>query len=273
MDLVCPGCDRKNDDPKAESFRHYLILSWPKQLAIFALGWAGFQIIASFIQQIYLWSFQTQNPGCTQEDILKYAMSPAFQGPVNFISYGILFGILALLLWNAWKGFFSSFKHWQAYAWGVGGLLVTLMANSFYSVILNAILTSLGLEFQNNANESTLRTLIAAYPLLSVLIFGLVGPWCEEMAYRVGLFSFFSRFHKALGYVLSILIFALIHFGWNAIGTEDIYIELYNIPSYIIGGVVLAVAYDKGGIAASFTAHSLNNLLSIFLTMMVQEGA
>ena len=92
MELVCPGCGRKNDDPKAESFRHYLILSWPKQLAIFALGWAGFQIIASFIQQIYLWSFQTQNPGCTQEDILKYAMSPAFQGPVNFISYGILLG-------------------------------------------------------------------------------------------------------------------------------------------------------------------------------------
>ena len=157
MELVCPGCGRKNDDPKAESFRHYLILSWPKQLAIFALGWAGFQIIASFIQQIYLWSFQTQNPGCTQEDILKYAMSPAFQGPVNFISYGILFGILALLLWNAWKGFFSSFKHWQAYAWGVGGLLVTLMANSFYSVILNAILTSLGLEDFNRGLPPSIR--------------------------------------------------------------------------------------------------------------------
>ena len=47
---------------------------------------------------------------------------------------------------------------------------------SLYLNSEGAILTSLGLEFQNNANESTLRTLIAAYPLLSVLIFGLVYP-------------------------------------------------------------------------------------------------
>ena len=138
-----------------------------------------------------------------------------------------------------------------------------LAASILYSVILSAILTATGGSYSSNANQSTLESIIKVYPIMSFVIFGIVGPISEELTYRVGLFSLCSRVNKVFGYIVSLIIFALIHFSWTSIGTKDFVTELYNLPSYLIAGFGLAFIYDKGGIGASFIAHSLNNIYSV----------
>ena len=82
-----------------------------------------------------------------------------------------------------------------------------------------------------NDNENAIDSITNAYPLLSLLVFGIMGPVVEEFTYRVGLFSFIRRFNRPAAYIITIAIFALIHFNFQS---TNIVNELINLPSYIV---------------------------------------
>ena len=110
--------------------------------------------------------------------------------------------------------------------------------------------------------------MVKTYPLLSVLILGFLGPAVEEFTYRVGLFSFLTRVHKALAYAVTIVIFGLIHFDFTATGANMVN-ELIHLPIYMFSGAALCVLYDFMGLSASLSAHVTNNLLSIIPTILL----
>ena len=92
------------------------------------------------------------------------------------------------------------------------------------------------------------------------------------MTYRVGLFSFLMRTKRWLAYMVTIIVFAFIHFDFTSIltgiqtGVWDTLInEILNLPEYMMAGAVLCVLYDTCGLSASIIAHVGNNLFSIFL--------
>ena len=113
-------------------------------------------------------------------------------------------------------------------------------------------------------NESVLREIIKAFPALSVFVFGIVGPFCEELTYRVGLFGCFKKY-KWLAYLTSIIVFALMHFGFTSPNIID---ELVNLPIYLFSGAAFAFAYDKFGLAGSLSAHVTNNLYAIIASII-----
>ena len=106
---------------------------------------------------------------------------------------------------------------------------------------------------------------VGAFFLLSI-----IGPVTEELGYRAGLFSFLSRFGKPAAYLISILIFAFIHFDFGCFkeGGTAIAIEMVNLPSYLFGGIALSICYDKFGIEGSTTAHILYNAASFFTQLI-----
>ena len=117
-----------------------------------------------------------------------------------------------------------------------------------------------------NNNESSIDSITTIFPLLSLLVFGLIGPICEELTYRVGFFGFFRKINPILGYIFTAILFGFIHFDFQS---NDLINELINIPSYIIAGLMLCYIYDYKGIGTSIIAHSLNNVIGILLQIIL----
>ena len=78
-----------------------------------------------------------------------------------------------------------------------------------------------------------------------------------------------------LAYIVTIVLFAFIHFdissiltGLNGQGWDAFINEIINIPSYLAAAAILTVLYEKFGFASAFVAHASNNLISIVLSII-----
>ena len=226
-----------------------------KQLVIFLVGWIGFQILAGTIQ--FIMSFIAIKQGYDAEEFLKQLSSSMI---VNSAAYlGLLIAIVAIVNFDIIK-VLKSFKNWQSYVAGVVCLAAIFAFNYLWSFILTFIPVNTG----DNVNEASLQSLSDVYPIACLLVFGIIGPICEEFTYRVGLFSFFRRINRVLGYVITIIIFAFIHFNFS-LNPAVLINELLNLPLYMFAAFAFSYTYEKFGLAGSLTAHIANNLISLSL--------
>ena len=119
----------------------------------------------------------------------------------------------------------------------------------------------------DNINQSAADAFANNYPILAFFVMAIIGPICEELTYRVGLHSFLRRINKYLALVVTIIIFAMIHFTFDA---ENIVEELWSLPSYLVSGLLLTLAYEVRGPACSITAHACYNLFALIMTMVAR---
>jgi len=175
-------------------------------------------------------------------------------GIATFLVYSVLFLVLILTLGKDVLKFIKTFKNWKGVliglAFGAGMIIFPIAYDSFVNLFY---------PIKVNENEGSLRSFITIYPFASLFILGIIGPICEELTYRVGLFGIFGK-HKVLGYIVAILIFAFMHFDFES---ANIINELINLPSYLVSAALLTVAYDRFGFECSLVAHSANNLFSV----------
>ncbi len=261
LEECCPNCGHHNDvfDDLGMS-RNTITLPWPRQLAFFLIGCLGFQIIAVIVEVIMLLM------GYSADDL----SSASGLGVLNFAAYLILFAIFLILLIPYFKTkVFKTFKGYKVYTYGVGFGIGLIVFSIVYGLIVYYIY-----PIEDNANQSTIEAIAEVYPFLSVIIFGIVGPICEELTYRVGLFTLLRRWNKVGAYIITMVVFAFIHFDFTAITTcistgesADLINELINLPSYLVAAWALTYLYDKRGFASSVTAHAVNNLISILLVV------
>lgn len=255
-EIKCPHCGEENDSKEVVASEHIPMMKIWRQILYFLVGSIGFQILATIFSLLIVIIFRPEN---ADEKLICTAI-------INFVSYAMLFVGLCLITWNEYKKLFKSFYilKWKPYVFGIVGVVAIFAFNLIY----NNFLTLLGYTPQINENETGVRSIVNVYPLLSLIIFGLVGPICEELTYRVGLFSFLRRIHISLAYIGSTIIFALIHFSFESIGTSLFIDELIAIVPYIFSGLTFAFLYHKFGFASSLSAHVTNNLISIVTTIM-----
>lgn len=227
-----------------------------KQLVVFIVGWIGFQAFA-FTVQLIMSTFATVQGSSV--DLTSDASSII----VNSASYlALLIAIVAIINFDIPK-LFKSFKQWQSYVAG----LVCLIAIFAFDYLWGFILELLPISSGDNINESSLQTLTSAYPIASLIIFGVIGPVCEEFTYRVGLFSFFKRINKWVAYVVTIIIFAFIHFNFST-DASTLLNEVLNLPFYMFAAFAFSFTYDKFGLAGSLSAHIVNNVMSLSLSLI-----
>ncbi|MDD7315968.1 MAG: type II CAAX endopeptidase family protein [Bacillales bacterium] len=258
MEPKCPNCNEINNrNIDATRYPKSIVFPFWKQLLLFFTGWAGFQIIAYLV--MYLARLFTSD-----EAILSAI--------INFGSYFILGIAMSFILWKDWKKIFNSFKGWRTYVFGLAGLGAIFVFSNFWSIIIQL----LQIDVSDNINQSSVVNLVVTYPLLSIIVIGIIGPLCEELAYRAGLFSFLKRINSIFAYVISALIFALIHFDFNSIivGFETsnwsiLINELINLPPYVFAGLTFTFLFEKFGFGCGLFAHILNNVYSIFATLLL----
>ena len=264
----CPFCKEENDDKNSSYFHNFIHASVWKEMAFFLLSIIGLTFFSIIIQLIEKSIFVSQNKNATTAEIANFLSSLDAISIANFTAYFCLFVVMAVLLFKNYKEIVKQIKI-KNFLWGLYAFLIILVFTYVYGLISTLLFKAANIDQTNNANESTIRLMVKAYPVFSIIIFGFIGPLTEETGYRIGLFSLTSRFGKWIGYIATALIFAFIHFDWTSFGnTKDLIVELINIPSYIVAGGILFVAHRKGGFLTSSCAHISKNLLSLLLSLI-----
>lgn len=259
---VCPYCNAQLVEKRTN---RVTFLSLWKQLTLFAIGLFGLQIISLLIQLIVSFFYGTTH---NKDELIAFSQSVEFSAILNFSIYVILFAILVLILFKDNIRLLKTFKNWVVPVAAIIGYISILAFNYFYSFVLNVS----GLSISNNANESGITSIVKAYPLLSVIIFGVIGPVCEEITYRIGLYSSLRRVNKYLAYIVTILVFAFIHFDFASLTSTNstlIINEFLNMPYYVFAAFTFCFLYEKYGFAASLSAHITNNLVSVLSTIIL----
>ena len=249
---TCPTC--KHEDKDFESYgvpKNILWLPIYKQLLIFALGLIALNVVSLIAEIIFVNFYDPE--------------SPDFLILINTIRYSIITLSIGGVLIGNYRSFKDSFNKWWPYLLGLAGMFVITAFEMTYGTIVN-----LFHETTTNINQEAANSVITAYPALSILVLGFLGPIVEEFTYRVGLFSFFRRINRWLPYIVTPIIFAFIHFGFGSEG-EELINELLNLPSYIFAGLVFSFLYDFFGLSAALTAHISNNLLSILFSLLLTK--
>ncbi len=242
---------------------------WEKIL-FFIIGFIGLQLVA------IAWEAILQKTSAVNDTVY-------YVGLVNFLSYlVIVIALVLLLLFDKKKTlitFFKSFKDVSVLKIGALGYCGLLMVNAIFNLLYMAIP-----YYGVNTNQSTLELIASSYPVIIIFMTVIFAPFVEEFTYRVGLGDTLGHKKPILGIILSALIFGLIHFDFTAISdvitatsestyeTALIYLynELLNLPIYISSGAVLCLTYFYSGkLSSSFTAHFLNNGISVFVMLLV----
>lgn len=240
----CPYCHNKNGD-KEEFKKKFplLFFPFPIEIALFVIGVFGFSIFNILFTLIF-------------SNVYK---ANQLQGTmlITLCSYLVFFLFIIALSARYWRSLLDNLKGWRPYLVGFVGSFVVICGSIAITIIMSVITGNQS----EGGNQSAIVQLTKTYPAFAVMIFGIVGPICEEFSYRVGLFSLLRRVARWLAYLGSAIIFGLIHFDW----TGDLIVELINLPSYIWAGIAFAIIYEIGGIGASTMSHMVNNLFSIIM--------
>jgi len=244
----CPLCGQRNEEHLDFKKRHPMtFVPWVFELILALLGLIGFTIINLIFGVIFM--------NALSENQTRGLML------VNTASYIVFFIMCIALLFPFFKSVIDRFKIPTAYLWGLLGTGALILASISSSLLIQLIRPESG----EGGNQSAIIEMVKNYPIISIFIVGIIGPICEEVAYRVGLFTLLRRVHPALAYVATGIIFGLIHFDFTS---SDLITELLYLPNYVFAGLCFSFIYEKKGIACSVTAHVLNNMISIIMILL-----
>ncbi len=262
----CPYCGQENPDKEARRFANFLPVPAWKEAVFFGVGYFGLQLTVLLTELICIAAVGAGNSAAFLESgkglFVIYA-----------VAYPLVFVLQGFFLFGDWRWIGKSLSSWKPYVAGVVGFVAMMGANVVYNLIIQGIFAASGAPLPaTNGNQTNVISMVLENPVACVFIIGLIGPFVEELCYRVGLFGFMNRFAKWAGYLVGILFFGFIHFDFTALGNGEALLgEIIALPNYLGSAAVLCFLYDRFGFGASFTAHSLNNMLSI-VEILISQG-
>lgn len=180
---------------------------------------------------------------------------------IEFLTYVSLFIFMFLICLNSKKHFANELRKPSNYGKGfLCGLLILGVE------VLISYIIQLFYEPEANANQALVELLSTNYPTLMFLITCILGPICEELTYRVGLFGFLRQKNKILAYILEGFVFAFVHISF----TDTTFLaELSAFPIYLAISFLLTYTYDKYGLSGSVVAHAFLNVFSFISIMLL----
>ena len=244
----CPVCHKPNELYLDRKINTSIAFMHPiAQIGLFlaGLGFAGMLIAQIIFASIF--SF-------ISDELL-------FKTIVIFATYLLMVtGLCSIVFFTRRKHFITKYKRPIDYIYGIGYAFTLYFAAAIISAFV-----SIFYKQENNNNQAIAVLIAQNYPIIGFIVMAVLGPICEELTYRVGLYSFLRRINKYLALAISAVIFALIHFDFQA---ENIINELWALPTYLVSGVVLGLAYEHRGPACSMTAHLAYNLFAFFVMLI-----
>ena len=235
---------------------------WPKlkseiiyRLIVFLIGFVGLYIIGFAIEVLVL----IIRPEYLDSNSTYYVQGVTI---VNSFQYLFLIGVFIFFLWPRLLTLIKRFKNWKHILFGLvmGGMVIGV------TILYNFIISQF-IDLPVNGNEEIAEEMIRQFPVISFFMLGLVGPICEELTYRFGLFGLLKKKNRFLAYIVASFVFGIIHFDFMG----DLIVELLNLPTYVMCGALFCLAYDLFGFEGSVTAHMTNNIYAIIMTIAIVE--
>lgn len=208
--------------------------------------------------------------------VLPFATAPMFQlagrllGVVisaamqNIIYYYVLFAV-TIIIFHGFLGRTS--RH---FADNLGDSCKTLVIGLIGLYGLNELvyrLTNLVFTNHTNLNDTTISAQIDDAPHMTLLIVIFLAPFVEEVLFRGLVFGNLKSKSRVVAYLVSCLLFALLHVWQFAVVNQDMTYFLLMVQ-YLVPGLVLAWAYEHSGtLWTSIGLHAVANALSVW-TMM-----
>ena len=243
----CPACHKTNELYEQRRIPDSIMFFHPAaQIGLFL---AGFSFVGMLISELIM--------GLFLKGVAYKGLSNAL---LAFFTYLLMLGaLLTISLTSRREIFFKKFTRAFDYLFGLAyaggiflvGYLISFIVSFFYNDI--------------NSNQAVAESMIVNYPIIAIVLIIVLGPVCEELTYRVGLYSFLRRINKVLAIIVTTIVFALIHFDFTA---ENYVAELLSLPSYLSCGLILAIAYEHRGPACSITAHMVYNAGAALLIVL-----
>ncbi len=232
--------------------------AWEK-VVFFAIGFVGLQILATIVSLCFM---------AIGDEVLYTTL-------VNFVSYALLVAVFVLFMAFDKRGtikkLWSNVREFKTYLpYGLIAFLCIIGVEYIFSLLYYYTVPDI---YGANSNQSTIEIMVAEYPAMMFFELVFFAPFCEEIAYRIGLVDYLGHKKRWLGVILASAIFGLVHFDisptlyYAMYGMEEYYVEMLNewlnLPIYMAMGFCLSFVYAKtGNIMSSMTAHACNNLLS-----------
>ena len=250
---------------------------WIFPLAFFLIGLVGLQVFSLIVSQILL-STSLVNDMATlnaYNNFITYVLT--------FITMLVVF-IFANKKAQTFNSVLLSFKKGSTYALSAATYMMSMIILSLYSLITTLIYKYTSLEPNVNANQSSLQYVMDAQPVITYITVVFLGPFVEEMAYRLGLFELVRRKNTVLAFIISGLVFGLLHFDFancfidpttKEFAFQATYFlnEIINLPSYVISGLVFAYAYNlTGTLTVPLLAHMINNFIAATMMLLPQQS-
>ncbi|MCD8317435.1 MAG: CPBP family intramembrane metalloprotease [Paraprevotella sp.] len=179
-----------------------------------------------------------------QLDVNALAGSPSAVGLSLLLNGALVWAVMTLLRWTDRRSFRLGSYGWKAFSVLILGLIPVIF-------IVNLLLETLSLE---DLNKEFFTQLV--YNPWGVLAIVLVGPFSEELVFRMGIQRHLirSRLTPWLSILLSGLIFGIVH------------INPAQIPGAAVFGLVLGWLYWRSGtIWVPVAAHIFNNLIGVVM--------
>ena len=145
--------------------------------------------------------------------------------------------------------------------------IIGIQAILWDNIIMSQIKAGLGIAMEN-ANTENVISMIRENPVMMGFMVCFYGPILEELLYRYTAFGLIRDRDRALAYIVSALLFGFQHIAVAAIYGGD-FIQLINMPEYIIAGLIFAFLYDKTeNICVPAGAHILANSFGLLSMVM-----
>ncbi len=208
--------------------------------------------------------------------VLPFATAPAFRlagrllgvtisGALqNVIYYYVLFAV-TIIIFHGFLGRTS-----RQFADNLGGACKTLVIGLIGLYGLNELvyrLTNLIFTNRTNLNDTTISAQIDDAPHMTLLIVIFLAPFVEEVLFRGLVFGNLKNKSRAVAYLVSCLLFALLHVWQFAVVNQDITYFLLMIQ-YLVPGLMLAWAYEHSGtLWTAIGLHAVANALSVWTGM------
>lgn len=224
-------------------------------------------------------------------DILSFALSWSNQSlGTNFgtIELNLFLQIITAVImlfffgrfyWENLKTFFKEFK--AVYIWAPIACYAMSIAGNMAMQMLLMIIR--GGEIQSTTNNDLVNEMLIENPITMILITVVLAPFVEETIFRAGLCRPMTAsknyFVKALGFIISAGLFALMHVWQYAFFAVDasgvIYLtfnanEFLSILTYIPMAIFFAVcSYLCKNFWGSVICHAMSNAISVALMLLL----
>lgn len=245
----CPECHKNNELFELNRLSKRVLFLHP--IAEAALFLIGFAYIGMLIGEVFFSIFVGALP--SDNELFKKTLL------LVLVYFTMFVGLCSVPLFTRRDEFFGKYKNGIDYLYGLAYAITIICVGTVISALV-----SFAYSPQDNVNQTMAVSIAKGYPLLAFFVLCFLGPVCEEFTYRVGLYSLLRRINKYLAFAVTTIIFALIHFEF---GAEDMVNELWSLPSYLVCGFLLTLAYEHRGPACSMTAHIIYNIFAYIVIL------